>query len=94
MTNREVKITCRHCGSDQITHAARYTVRNLILKSSWDEDLGLVHDGFGEDEVLSDSCESIDYPYDCKGCGEIDMSECDLLVDGKDHPDYVPEEPE
>ena len=98
MSNREVKVTCRHCGSDQITHAARYIVRNPILKShmikmpsnewrpdGWEE---LCHSEFGPDELLSNSCEDIDYPYDCKDCGEIEMVESDLLIDGKDHPDY------
>lgn len=89
---KEVKVTCRHCGSDQITHAARYIVRNLLVKSRFHKDHGLIHDEFGSDELLSDTCDTIDFPYDCKGCGEIEMVESDLLIDGQNHPDYVPDE--
>jgi len=84
-----MKVTCPKCGSDQITHGARYIVRNRVLRWDHDEHGEWSPVEFGDDEVLGDSCEGVDYPYDCLDCGETEMTEIDLLYDGKNHEDWV-----
>lgn len=80
-----MKVTCPKCGSDQITHGAHYIVRNLV--TVWNGKGRPVE--FGDDEIISDSCDTLEYPFDCKGCGEVELDETELIYDGKRHPGWV-----
>lgn len=89
-----ITVTCPACGSDKIAHASRYIVRSLVKR--WEREIEhgeIVPCDFGDDELVPNSDEGLDYPYECLGCAKTEMTEQDLLYDGQHHPDHVPEEP-
>lgn len=83
-----MKVTCPACGSANLAHLARAIVRHPILSWEQDCDGNWRPDSFGDNpEVDMDSLDSVDLPFHCLDCLETEMTESELLYDGKPHPD-------
>lgn len=76
-------VHCPHCGSDQLTYAERYIVRRPVTNWRRNGFTGEIEpDKLGPDELLFDTGDLVDYPYDCKSCGKVEMTSDDLIVKG------------
>lgn len=89
-----LRVTCPKCGSERIGHSARYIVRNPVLGWERGEDgVTPTPTSFDGDDLLSDTCEALDFPFECLDCGEVELTEDDLVVTARAGPGRTGPEP-
>lgn len=88
-----MKVTCPHCGSDNLAHMAIAIVRHAITKWEQTDDGDWRPCEFADTPTVDgDSYESVEMPFHCLDCLETEMLDSELLYDGKPHPDANDEE--